>query len=93
MVVIVVIPTDGLVYMVEVVFFRYLFCFCHFFCMFIVASRLLGAMLAFSSDGGTPIVAWVSQSCNPHACIDFKKIRYARARSDCVNEFASPQSH
>ena len=71
--VIVVMPTEGPVYMVEVVFFCCFICFCHSFCMPILASRFLGASLAFSSDRGAPIAAWVSPWSKPYASTDLKK--------------------
>ena len=48
MFVMVVMPTDGPVYMVDIVFFGDFFCFSHSFGMPILASRLLGASLAYS---------------------------------------------
>ena len=73
MFVMVVMPMEGPVYMVDVVFFCCLFCFCYSFCMPILASRLLGAWLAFSGYRGAPIVAWVSPWSKPYASTDLKK--------------------
>ena len=73
MFVMVVMPTEGPVYMVEVVFFCCFFCFYHSFCMPILASRLLGASLAFSGYMGAPIAAWVSPWSKPYASTDIKK--------------------
>ena len=70
---VVVMPTEGPVYMVEVVFFCCFFCFCHSFYMLILASRLLGASLAFSGYMGAPIAAWVSPWSKPYASTDIKK--------------------
>ena len=70
---VVVMPTEGPVYMVEVVFFCCFFCFCHSFCMPILASRLLGASLAFSGYRGALIAAWVSPWSKPYASTDIKK--------------------
>ena len=78
--VIVVMPTEGPVYMVDVVFFYCFFCFCHSFCMPILASRLLGASLAFSGYRGTPIAAWVSLWSKPYASTDLKK-----KKNTCTN--------
>ena len=69
----VVMRTEGPVYMVEVVFFCYFFCFCHSFCMPILASRLLGASLAFSSYRGAQIAAWVSPWSEPYTSTNIKK--------------------
>ena len=71
--VMVVMPTDGPVYMVEVVFFCCLFCFCSSVCMPILASRLLGASLAFSGYRGAPIAAWVWPLSKPYVSTDLKK--------------------
>ena len=48
-------------------------CFCHSFCMPILASRLLGTSLAFSGYRGALIAAWVSAWSKPYASTDFKK--------------------
>ena len=71
--VMVVMPTDSPVYMVDVLFFCCFFCFCHSFCIPILASRLLGASLASSGYRGAPIAAWVSPWCKPYASTDIKK--------------------
>ena len=82
MFVIVVMLTDGPVYMVEVVFFSYFFCFCDSFCPPIQASRLLGALLAFSSYRGAPIAAWVSPWSKPYASTELKKKKKKKLNSD-----------
>ena len=41
--------------------------------MLILASRLLGASLAFSGYRGAPIAAWVSPWSKPYASTDIKK--------------------
>ena len=69
----VVMPTDGPVYLVDVVFFSYFLCFGHSFCMPILATWLLGASLAFSGYRGAPIAAWVSPWSKPYASTDIKK--------------------
>ena len=72
MFVMVVMPTVGPVYMVEVVFFCCFFCFSHSLSMPILASWSLGASLAFSGYRGAPIAAWVSPWSKPHASTDIK---------------------
>ena len=72
MFVMVVMPTDGPVYLVDVVFFCYFLCFSHSFCMPILASRLLGASLAFFGCRGAPIAAWVSPWSKPYVSTDIK---------------------
>ena len=52
------------------------FDFCHSFCMPILASRLLGASLAFSGYRGAPIAEWVSPWSKAFASTDIKKKRF-----------------
>ena len=82
MFVMVVMPTEGPVYIVEVVFFCCIFCSCHSFCMPILASRLMGAWLAFSGYRGAPIAAWVSPWSKPYASTDIKKKKKKKTKMD-----------
>ena len=83
----VVMPTDGPVHMVEVVFLCYFFCFSHSFCMPILASKLLGASLAFSGYRGAPIAAWVSPWSKPYASTDIKKKKKKKRCSGWITKF------
>ena len=73
MFVIVVMPRDGPVYLVDVVFFCYLLCFSHSFCIPILASKLLGPSPAYTGYRDAPMVAWVLPWFKPYASIDIKE--------------------